>query len=128
MRRLLTAVVIVACAASIGLLAQEAAKKKVDVTGAWELSIESPQGTMAVTATYAQEGEKLTGTQSSPMGGDNKLEGTVKADQVHYVIKLDMNGQEMAITFDGKVDGDAISGQFDFGGMGQAPWTAKRKK
>jgi hypothetical protein len=127
MRTLLTAALVVACVASIGLLAQEAAKK-VDVTGSWELSIESPQGAMAVTATYKQEGEKLTGTQSSPMGGDNKLEGTVKGDQVHYVIKLDMNGQEMAITFDGKVDGDAISGQFEFGGMGQAPWTAKRKK
>jgi D-glucosaminate-6-phosphate ammonia-lyase len=126
MKSLLVAVVVALVVLPIGLLAQDA-PKKVDVSGAWELNVESPQGAMTLTADYKQEGEKLTGTQASPMG-ENKLEGTVKGDQVHYTIKIDMNGQEMVITFDGKVDGDAISGQFDFGGMGQAPWTAKRKK
>ena len=114
---------------SVGLFAQGAAKdKKVDVTGTWELSMEGPDGPMTVTAVYKQEGEKLTGTQASPMGGEDKLEGTVKDNVIQYTIHVDMGGQQMAIPFTGKVDGDTITGSMTLGEMGSMNFTAKRKK
>jgi hypothetical protein len=40
---------------------------------------------------------------------------------------MDMQGQSIAITMTGKVTGDSIAGNFNFGGLGDVPWTAKRK-
>lgn len=112
--------------------AQEAAKPadppaKVDVTGVWDMVVESPQGAMEIVGTFKQEGEKLTGTQASQMG-EVALEGTVVGNEIKYVINIDMGGQQMTITFAGKVDGDTMAGIFEFGGMGSAGWSAKKRK
>jgi hypothetical protein len=112
--------------------AQEAAKPadpaaKIDVTGVWDMVVESPQGSMDLVATFKQEGEKLTGTQASQMG-EITLEGTVVGNEIKYVINIDMNGQQMAIAFAGKVEGETMAGVFEFGGMGSAPWSAKKRK
>jgi hypothetical protein len=34
----------------------------------------------------------------------------------------------MTIVFAGKVDGDTMNGLFDSGGMGSAPWSAKKRQ
>jgi hypothetical protein len=126
MKRLL----VLACGAlfclSATALAQDA-PKKVDVTGAWELTMEGPQGSMAFTATFKQDGEKLTGTQSNPMGGEDKLEGTVKGAKIDYVIKIDMGGQAMSIAFSATVDGDTLKGTVTMGEMGSSTFSGKRK-
>ena len=99
MKRVLVLCAVLAVVAPTLAFAQEAAKEppkveKVDVSGAWDLAIETPQGTMALTATYKQDGEKLTGTQTGPMGED-KLEGTIKGADIAYVIVFNMQGQEI---------------------------------
>jgi hypothetical protein len=112
--------------------AQEAPKPDakpatVDVNGVWDMVVESPQGAMDIVGTFKQEGEKLTGTQASQMG-EIALEGTVIGNEIKYVINIDMGGQQMTITFAGKVDGDTMAGIFEFGGMGSAGWSAKKRK
>jgi len=129
MKRLVVLVAIVALAA-VPVVAQEAPQekqKKVDVTGAWELTVESPQGTMTMTANYKQEGETLTGTHVGEMG-EVPLKGTVKGVDIVYTLTIDAGGQQFTITHTGKVDGDTITGTADLGGMGSMKWTAKRKK
>jgi len=114
--------------AAAPVFAQEPAKeKKVDVTGTWELTVESPQGAMTLTATYKQEGETLTGTHVGEMG-EVPLKGTVKGVDITYTLTIDAQGQSFTITHTGKVDGDTITGTADLGGMGTMNWTAKRKK
>lgn len=113
-------------------LAQDAAKPAdkpaaIDVTGVWDVVAESPQGAVDVVCTFKQEGEKLTGTQASQMG-EATLEGTVVGDEIKYAINFDMGGQQITITFAGKIEGDTIAGIFEFGGMGSASWTAKKRK
>jgi hypothetical protein len=120
------------CAVAVPASAQEPAKPadpaaKIDITGVWDMVVESPQGAMDLVANFKQEGEKLTGTQASPMG-EIALEGTVVENEIKWVINIDMNGQQMAIAFAGKIDGDAMAGVFEFGGMGSAGWSAKRRK
>jgi len=112
--------------------AQEAPKPDakpatVDVNGVWDMTVESPQGAMQLVATFKQEGEKLTGTQAGQMG-EIALEGTVVGDEIKYVINIDMQGQQMAINFAGKVEGEKMSGIFEFGGMGSAAWSATKRK
>ena len=112
--------------------AQEASKPAdkpatIDVTGVWDMVVESPQGAMDIVGTFKQEGEKLTGTQAGQMG-EVALEGTVVGNEIKYVINIDMGGQQMSIAFAGKVEGDTMTGVFEFGGMGSAAWSAKKRK
>jgi len=112
----------------VPVLAQNAAKEtKVDVTGAWEMTVDSPQGTLTITANYKQEGETLTGSHVSEMG-ESPLKGTVKGNEIVYTLSIDMGGQELAIEHKGKVEGETIAGTADAGEMGSMKWTAKRKR
>jgi hypothetical protein len=107
--------------------AQPQEKPAVDVTGTWDLSVETPQGTMSLSATLKQDGEKLTGTQSSQMG-EVTLEGSVKGTDIAFVVIINMQGQDLTITYTGKIDGEAMSGAVDFGGYGSSTWSAQKKK
>ena len=40
---------------------------------------------------------------------------------------MPVQGQTIDITMTGKRTGDTMAGMVDFGGLGEAPWTAKRK-
>jgi hypothetical protein len=128
------AIVIVAMlAVAVPAFAQDKPKEpqkdapKIDVTGTWDLAVETPQGTMTLSSVFKQEGEKLTGTQSSQMG-ETPLEGTVKGADIAFVIVFDMQGQPMTITYAGKIDGESMSGTIEFGSFGSSTWTAKKKK
>jgi len=121
---LVAALLVFAAAAS---RAQEAPQKPVNVTGAWESKVDSPQGSVASTANYKQDGETLTGAHVGEYG-ELPLKGTVKGSAISYSVTLDIGGQQLTITYSGKVDGDAITGNADFGGMASGAWTAKRKK
>jgi autotransporter translocation and assembly factor TamB len=126
MKRLFLLVLGVALAVA-PVVAQGAAKPKaVDITGSWEMTVESPQGTMVITANFKQEGETLTGTHISEMG-EAPLKGTVKGADVEYTLTLDMGGQQMSIVHKAKVDGDTMKGSADIEGMGAIAFMAKRK-
>jgi len=127
MKRIVVLLMAVALAV-VPVVAQDAAKdKKVDITGTWEMTVESPQGTMNITIEYKQEGETLTGKHVSEMG-EAPLKGTVKGNEIVYTLTMDMGGQQFSIVHKGKVDGDTITGTAELGEMGTMNWTAKRKK
>jgi len=127
MRRLFLLALGVAMAAA-PVVAQDAAKPKaVDITGAWEMTVETPQGTMVITANFKQDGEVLTGTHVSEMG-EAPLKGTVKGADVEYTLTLDMGGQQMSFVHKAKVDGDTMKCSADIEGMGTIAFTAKKKQ
>ena len=127
MKRIVVLLMAVALAV-VPVVAQDAAKdKKVDITGTWEMTVESPQGTMNITIEYKQEGETLTGKHVSEMG-EAPLKGTVKGNEIVYTLTMDAGGQQFSIVHKGKVDGDTIAGTAELGEMGTMNWTAKRKK
>ena len=84
-------------------------------------------GTIENVATLKQEGEKLTGTLASQMG-EIAMEGTVVGSEIKWILNIDMGGQQVAIAFAGKVEGETMAGVFEMGGMGTAAWTAKKRK
>lgn len=123
-----TFAIVVAVAIAVAFVpvaAQDA--KKIDITGSWEMTVESPQGQMVMTANYKQDGEKLTGEHVSEMG-TMPLKGTVKGADIEYTIAFDMGGQAMSIPHKAKVEGDTIKGTASLGDMGAMTFTAKRKK
>jgi len=123
MNRGLTALLIVLVGLSTAF-AQEA----TGVKGKWDASIETPQGATPLTITFATvEGEKITGTLGSSRG-DLEIAGTVSGAVITFSGTFAANGQSLTLKFTGKVEGDTMSGEVDFGGMGGGAWTAKRAK
>jgi hypothetical protein len=97
-----------------------------DVTGDWTVTVESPQGATSIDATMKQAGEDLTGTITSPMGAVD-FKGKVIKDALNVSYTLDLQGNSIEIKMTGTVAGDSITGNLNFGGMGDVPWTAKKK-
>ncbi len=52
----------------LGLVFAAAPRAQGDVSGAWDLTINGPEGTISAGATLKQDGEKVSGTLSSPQG------------------------------------------------------------
>jgi hypothetical protein len=114
-------------ASALGLLTlAPAAASAQDVSGDWAVTVESPQGPVTIDALMKQTGEELTGSIVSPMGSVD-FKGKVIKDAIEVAYTMDMQGNSIQIMMTGKVAGDSITGNFNFGGMGDVPWTAKRK-
>src|SRR5215475_15607020 len=122
MKRMHCALFALACAVilPVSVMAQES-----NVTGDWDITINTPQGERKAKAAFKQEGEKLTGGLKR-QGGDLPLEGTVKGKEIKLKYTIKFQEQDMVITLSGNVEGDAIKGDADFGGLAQGDWNAKR--
>ena len=104
-----------------------AASDKTDISGPWSFQVESSAGSGSPTFTFKQDGEKLTGQYKGAFG-EAPLTGTVKGSKVDFTIKVDVQGQQMTLTYNGAVEKDgSMKGTAELGEVGSATWTAKRK-
>jgi hypothetical protein len=108
----------------VALLAAPAAAQ-IDLTGDWDITIQSPQGTNTVRVTLTQDGEKLSGVFESPMGV-LPITGALTGGDLTMALSIPIEGQSVDIVLTGKVDGPILAGKVQFGGFGEADWTAKR--
>ncbi len=117
MKLLLTLMAIFALAASAA-----------DVSGNWKATAEGPNGALERTFTFKQEGAKLTGETNSQFTGKSTLmDGKVEGDAISFSITANFQGNEMKLTYKGKIAGDTIKLTSDFGGNGQTiEWTLKK--
>lgn len=99
----------------------------VDVTGEWELTMETRRGEMTQEVIFAQEGENLTVTMTGMRGDEVTGEGTVKEIQIEWTITRSTPRGEFSMSFTGTVEGDTMSGEVEIGNFGTNEWTAKRK-
>jgi hypothetical protein len=99
---------------------------QADITGGWDVTIDSPQGPATVEATLKQAGEEVTGVITSPLGSV-ELKGTMVQDTLTINYTVPLQGQNLDITMSGKLDGDTMKGSVVIVGLGEVPWTAKRK-
>jgi hypothetical protein len=96
--------------------------------GAWELTIETPQGASTSTLTLKQEGDKLAGDLANPQMGSTPVTGTFSAGTVAVIANIDIQGTSLQLGINGKVDADTMTGSVKFGDFGEFPFTAKRAK
>ena len=84
------------------------------VAGDWDVTVVSPQGERTMKVTFTQDGENLKGSL-----GPLPVTGTVKGSDVilKYTVKFQDN--DLPITMTGKLTGDAMKGEADFGGLAQ---------
>ena len=92
--------------------------------GKWVGSINTPDGnTLPVTYVFKVDGEKLTGTATSPMGDISLEDGKIKGDAFSF--KVTVNGTGYPHT--GKVYADSCAMDIDFGGS-SSHFVVKRAK
>jgi hypothetical protein len=119
---------VVAFAASIMMAGSGLAQPSpATVAGDWDVTVQSPQGTTNVLVTLKQDGEKVDGLFKSPLG-ELPFTGTLVGSEMKFTFQFPVDGQPLAITMTGKVEGDAITGKADFGGFAEGDWSAKRAK
>jgi hypothetical protein len=100
-----------------------------DVTGTWQLTVETSQGTGSPTVVFQQSGEQLAGTFTSQILGEAKLTGTVKGNAIEFAFEGDAGGQRIKVNYKGTIEspttmkGTAVYTGFD----DKATWSAVKK-
>ncbi len=115
--------------AASGLILQSSitAQQPVNLTGTWAFEVITENGTGTPTVVLRQQGDSLSGTYESPRLGVRDLRGTVKGDSVNFSLSL-ADDSAPRLTFLGTVvDSNTLKGEVDFGGMGGAEFTGRRK-
>ena len=97
-----------------------------DVTGSWNLVVETPNGPRQSTVDFRQDGNNVTGTVHNRTG-DAPLTGSVNGDQISFSVTRDRDGQSFTIEYSAKVDGSKMAGTLKFGDNGGIPFSATRK-
>ncbi|MCS6804788.1 MAG: amidohydrolase family protein [Acidobacteriota bacterium] len=100
----------------------------VDATGMWNLTVETPQGAVQVTANVQQSGTTLGGTISSLFGEASISSGSIRGRTVQFAASINIGGQPTKVEFDGTIQGDSINGTVSVSGQGSFPFSGTRPK
>lgn len=109
MRRIVAtaACLLVLLAVDVPAWAQEIA----NVAGKWEMTSETPRGTMTTIFTFEQDGNTLTGTSSGQRGGEVPIgSGSVEGNVITFTVVRGMGNRSMEMTYTGTLEGDTITG------------------
>lgn len=101
-----------------------AAAQSAGVVGSWEMTTVSPQGERKSMLVIRQEGDKLVAVAKSQTGERKYDSVMVKGDDITMVLTIQFQGQDMKITYTGKISKDSMKGEADFGGLAQGDWSA----
>ena len=99
---------------------------KVDVTGTWDVTVDSPQGEIAVTLILKQTGSEVTGDMKSEFGAADVYDGSVSGNKIEFSVKLPIAAEPVEIIFEGTVEENTIEGTIDLGPMGTVEWSATK--
>ncbi len=96
------------------------------VSGDWDVTIVSPQGSNTSRVTLKQDGDKVSGLFKSPAGELPFEGGTLTGNELKFEFTVNFQGNPLPITLTGKVDGATITGKADFGGFAEGDWSGKK--
>lgn len=102
-----------------------------DITGSWKWTTQGRNGPMENTAKFALKDGVLTGTVTGRMGDAPIGDASFKEGNIHFTVTREFNGNQIVIKYDGKLDGDTITGKVERPGReGDSPvileWKATR--
>lgn len=103
-----------------------------DLTGKWTWTIKINDNEITSKASLKQDGEKLTGTVTGRNGNMSEIkEGKIKGPDVSFVVIRERNGQQIRMSYAGKLENEMIKGTISstFNGEDRKfEWLAKRDK
>jgi hypothetical protein len=98
---------------------------QADMSGEWAVSFTSPQGPQEFTMYVQQQGPRLSGRLTSEYG-EFPLRGSVDGNTFTINWSMPDGGRELAITFNGTVDGDTMTGTAKLGNSGTGQLSGTR--
>jgi hypothetical protein len=100
-----------------------------DVSGTWQVTVETSQGSGSPTVDFQQQGEKLTGTFHSQLFGDVKITGSVKGNTIEFGFEGDAGGQVLKVSYKGTIESPTVmKGTAVYAGFDEkATWSATKK-
>lgn len=115
------------CACAMLLLVPVAVA--ADITGTWQITVETSAGSGTPTVALEQHGEQLTGTFHSQILGDAKLTGSVKGNAVEFGFAGSVDGQQIQVTYKGTIESPTVmKGTAVYAGLDdKATWSATKK-
>jgi hypothetical protein len=103
-----------------------------DATGKWTAEFDTQVGVQKYTFDFKVEAGKLTGKASfermGQKGEADLKDGKVAGDDVSFVEMLDFQGNQVPITYTGKLSGDEIKFTRKVGDFATEEFVAKRAK
>lgn len=87
------------------------AQDTANVSGKWQMTNETPRGTMTSSFTFEQDGTVLTGTVETRGTSTPISAGTVEGNVITFSVVRAMGNRTRELTYTGTVEGDTITGQ-----------------
>lgn len=101
-------------------------KPVTDISGNWNLEIESPMGKVQSKLSITQENNSLEGKLSSGVFGSLSIEnGIISGNEVSFSVTANLMGNETLISISGKIEGTKFSGTINLGSFGEATFIGK---
>jgi hypothetical protein len=100
-----------------------------DVSGVWQFSVETNQGSGSPAVDLKQQGEKLSGTFHSQILGDAPLTGSVKGNTIEFTFEGDAQGQKLKVAYKGTIESPTVmKGTAVYTGIDdKVTWSATKK-
>jgi hypothetical protein len=117
---MLVATIAAAAFVSVGAVAAD-----INVTGTWNMAVETQAGTGTPVFTLKQEGTAVTGQYKGQLG-EAPVTGTVKGDELTLNYKVNVQGTDLSVTYTGTVTGDTVKGKVSLGELGEGTFTGKK--
>jgi hypothetical protein len=103
------------CLFALGLILVASFAFAAPIDGKWAGEVQG----MNVSYNFKADGDKLTGTSTSPDGKEIVIkDGKINGDNISFSVSIDMGGQEMKLEMKGVLSGDDLKLTLDM--MGQA--------
>lgn len=107
------------CILVLGLILVASFAFAAPIDGKWVGEIQGMDGSPTkISYTFKADGDKLTGTTSSPDGKEMAIkDGKINGNNISFSVSFDMGGQEMKLDMKGVLSGDNLKLSMDM--MGQ---------
>ena len=94
----------------------------VNVSGKWNMKVETSAGSGTPVFVLKQTGETITGTYTGQLG-EAEVKGTLKEKE----IKLEFKAGEYSIVYTGTADGNTVKGKVALGDAAQGTFTGTKE-
>ena len=116
---------LLAASAAALMLTTSAFAADANVTGEWDLTVETQAGSGTPHFSLKQDGNKISGTYKG-MLGESPVTGSVKGNDVTISFQVNAQGTDLAVSYTGTVDGDSMKGTVKLGELGEGTFTGKK--
>ena len=101
------------------------AQQSSDVVGTWNVSMDSPNGPVALRVVIKFEGEKMTAVIAGP-NGDTPMKAKLEGKAITLAFNAPPAFNSIEITLTGTIDGNSMKGTVDYSGFAQSERSATR--